>query len=354
MTTSSADLLAFALEAERRLLGPDAAAWLDRLEAERERLHHLLDELTQADDADRALRLVGALAKFWWMRGHAADGLPRVERVLRLSGGDGEPRGLALVGAGSLAYALGDFRAARAHYEAAVPLLRHLDLAHALDRAGMAARQLLDLDAAQVLHTEALTIQRAAGTPAGVALCLNNLGVVAFFLGDLDAARTAHREALALRREVGDVRGEASSLNNLGQVERLAGESLAARDLLERGLSLRQQLGDTWGEAGSHVNLAAVAIALGDLALARTQLREAVARFRAVGDPLGECECLEVAAELAHATGNAADSAALLAAATAGRERLPAPRPPVLQRFLARLGERASEEATEALLGRYT
>jgi tetratricopeptide (TPR) repeat protein len=365
------ELYALALEADRHLLGPQQGAWLERLEREREPLHALLEQFIAAGDGERALTLAGGLARFWWMRGHTAEGLERVGRVLALPGGSDAARAAALVGAGSLAYAAGDFRRARGHYEHALPLLRalgrELDLAHALDRAGMAARQLMELADAEALHTQALDIQQRAGAPAGRALCRNNLGVVAFFRGELDAARAYHQEALALREQAGDVRGTASSLNNLGQVARVAGDLDAARAWLERGLALRRQLADRWGVAGSQVNLTAVLARRGEVALARVQLREAVAGFRAVGDPLGVCECLEAGAELAHAEGRFADAVTFCASAALRRERLPAPLAPVHQRVLgellaearATLGEEAftaawreGQETGDAVLGR--
>ena len=345
-----------AREADRHLLGPEQSIWLERLDREREPLHMLLERFIDSGDSERALRLAGALARFWWMRGHTAAGRQRLERALQLAGGSGEARAAALVGAGSLDYAAGDFHWARRHYEGALPLLRatgrELDLAHALDRAGMAARQLMELADAQTLHTQALEIQRRAGAPAEQALCLNNLGVVAFFRGDFDSARTYHQEALDLRQQAGDIRGQASSLNNLGQVARFTGDLSAACACMERGLALRRQLGDRWGVAGSQVNLTAVHARLGDLTSARTHLREAATGFRAVGDPLGVCECLEAAAELADADNRFADAVKFLSAAAFRRERLPAPRSPLLERTvakeLAELRGTLSEEAFRA------
>jgi tetratricopeptide (TPR) repeat protein len=341
MGVDSDRLFALALEADRQLLGPDQAAWLDRLDQEREPLQALLDELVRSADSERALRLAGALARFWWMRRHTADGRERMGRVLSLPGGSDAARAIALVGAGSLAYAAGDFCGALRHYEQAIPLLRAVgpepELAHALDRAGMAARQLMELTDAHTLHAQALDIVRRAGTPAEQALCLNNLGVVAFFRGDLDAARTYHHEALALREQAGDVRGQASSLNNLGQVARFAGDLPAARRCMDEGLALRRTLGDRWGVAGSQVNLAVVSARLGDMAGARSHLREAMAGFREVSDPLGVCECLEAAAELAYTERRWTDAVRFLAAATDRREHLPAPRAPLFERVLAEL-----------------
>ena len=356
MDRDSEELYSLALEADRHLLGPEQSIWLERLDRDQEPLHLLLERFIDSGDSECALRLAGALARFWWMRGYTAAGRQRMERVLPLAGGSSEARAAALVGAGSMDYAAGDFHRARRHYEGALPLLRatgrELDLAHVLDRAGMAARQLMELADAQTLHTQALEIQRRADTPAERALCLNNLGVVAFFRGDLDSARAYHQEALTLRQRAGDSRGQASSLNNLGQVARFAGDLTTARACMEQGLALRRQLGDRWGVAGSQVNLAAVHTRLGDLAGARTHLREAATGFRAVRDPLGVCECLEVAAELAHADHRLTDAVRYFSAAALGRERLPAPRSPLLERTVAteltELRGTLSEEAFRA------
>src|SRR5262249_35794966 len=124
MRPDAAQLYALALEADRQLLGPDQAAWLGQLDREAESLYALLDQLIASGDSERALGLAGALARFWWMRGQPAAGRERLGRALSLPGGSDEARAAALVGAGSLDYAAGDFRAARHHYEQALPLLR--------------------------------------------------------------------------------------------------------------------------------------------------------------------------------------------------------------------------------------
>jgi tetratricopeptide (TPR) repeat protein len=354
------ELYALALEADRHLLGPDQREWLDRLDREQESLLALLERLVSSEDSERALRLSGALARFWWMRGHTAVGRQQMERVLALAGRSEDARAAALVGAGSLDYAAGEFRAARRHLEEAIALLRNLErpaeLAQALDQAGMTARQLMELEDAQALHAEALEIARRVGAPSGTqALCLNNLGVVAFFRGELDAARAYHQQALALRKQAGDLRGQASSWNNLGQVARFAGDLTLALSCMEHGLVLRRELGDRWGVAGSQVNLATVQALLGNVADARAHLESAETGFRAVGDPLGECECLEAAAELAHAEGRRTDAVRFYSDAAQRRERLPAPRSPLLERTvaedLARLREHLGEEVFQTAWG---
>ena len=188
------------------LLGPEQGAWLERLDGKREPLRALLEQFIASGDGERALRLAGALARFWWMRGYTTAGRERLERVLPLPGGSDAARAAALVGAGSLDYAAGDFRGARRHCERALALLRatgrELVLARALDQAGMAARQAMELADAQTLHTQALEIQRRAGTPAERALCLNNLGVVLRRQGKFPQSEAVFRELLSIRRRV--------------------------------------------------------------------------------------------------------------------------------------------------------
>jgi tetratricopeptide (TPR) repeat protein len=348
-------LITLALDADRNLIGPDQVLWLDRLDQQREQLDEHLDQLVAAGDSESALVLSGALARFWWMRGHTSAGRARMERVLALPSGSNEARAVALMGSGSLAYAVGSFREALRLQEEAIALFRTTDreqeMARALDQAGMAARQLMDLDTARSLHAEALKIQYRLGSAAEQALCLNNLGVVAFFCGDYITALSHHKGALWLRDQVSDLRGQASSLNNLGQVAGYLGNLTAARTAMEEGLKLRRQLADHWGVAGSQVNLAAVQARLGDLAAARMALREAVAGFRAVGDPLGLCECLEAAAELAHADKRLIDAIRCYSAAGDRRKQLPAPRSAVFEETvrqqLARLRDHVGDQAFE-------
>jgi tetratricopeptide (TPR) repeat protein len=348
-------LIILALDADRNLFGPDQGLWLERLEQHRQQLEEHLDQLVAAGDSESALVLSGALARFWWMRGHTSAGRARMERVLALPGGSNEARSAALMGMGGLAYASGVFREALRFQEEAVELLqasdRELDMARALDQAGMAARQSMDLEKARSLHAEALKILRRLGSAAEQALCLNNLGVVALFCGDFQTALFDHKRALWLRDQAGDVRGQASSLNNLGQVARFLGNLAAARTAMEEGLKLRRQLADHWGVAGSQVNLAAVHARLSDLPAARTALREAVEGFRAVGDPLGLCECLETAAELAHADKRLIDAIRCYSAAAFRRNQLPAPRSAVFEETvrqqLARLRDHVGDKAFE-------
>ena len=69
--------LALAEGAEHELWGPSAGVWLNRLEVEHDNFRTVLEWGLARGDAvgdETALRLTGALAWFWWMRGHFNEG----------------------------------------------------------------------------------------------------------------------------------------------------------------------------------------------------------------------------------------------------------------------------------------
>ena len=89
--------LALADEAFPNLLGTPGD-WLDRLEAEHDNLRAALDHLETSGDTQSALQLAGALYRFWWMRGHLAEGARRIELLLAADSRPTAARGRALHG----------------------------------------------------------------------------------------------------------------------------------------------------------------------------------------------------------------------------------------------------------------
>jgi tetratricopeptide (TPR) repeat protein len=353
-------------EASEKLLGPDQGRWLAELNDRKSELATLLRSHVDDGSAEQALQLGGRLAQSWWMSGHQREMHPLMKQVMTLlPHGSPDAQARALAGMGALEYALGNFDEARKLSEQSLPLLEKAgnltQLAHTLDRTGMAARQQGRLDDAVQFHARALHLHRQNPDALALqALCLNNLGVVEFFRGvDLNAARHHHTAALELRQQSGDVRGIASSLNNLAQVDRFQGDLPAALAKMQEALGLRESIKDTWGVAGSNVNLAAVQAGLGHIAEAEEHLSKAVAGFRVVNDTkLGFCECLEAGADLAMAKGQHAQAVELLASAKLRRDEVGSPRSPLLKRavdeHLQTLREVLGEPAFEAALFRAT
>jgi predicted ATPase/DNA-binding winged helix-turn-helix (wHTH) protein/Tfp pilus assembly protein PilF len=261
--------LALAEEAEPRLTGAEQGVWLRRLEDEHDNLRTALEWGLREHGAVGALRLCGALQRFWWTRGHLSEGREWCARALAAARTE-EPtavRAKALSAAGLLAYWQGDYPAARAHHEQCLAMRRQAgDRSGAgvsLNNLGMVARSQGEPDAARALYAESLTIKRELGDRFGSAATLNNLGNLAAEQGDYRASRTHHEESLAILREMGDRGTIATALENLGSVAYDQGELAAAHTLHVESLTMRRELGDTLGIVISLERLAAVAAAVG-------------------------------------------------------------------------------------------
>jgi tetratricopeptide (TPR) repeat protein len=93
----------------RTFVARDTMAVLDGFRAD---LAAAMDSATAAGDRPRAVRLVGGLAHYWYLRGRLREGRERIDRALALPGPlvDAEP--VAQLELANLAYQLGDAPAA--------------------------------------------------------------------------------------------------------------------------------------------------------------------------------------------------------------------------------------------------
>src|SRR5262249_50547353 len=76
----------FAERALPHLRGPDQGIWLQRLDAESANLRGALDIATQRLNAELALRLVNALAWYWFLRGRLGEGNRSLVAALTIDG----------------------------------------------------------------------------------------------------------------------------------------------------------------------------------------------------------------------------------------------------------------------------
>ena len=117
----AAHFATFAERAEPGLIGPEQAAWLNRLEADHDNLRAAIDWCVSDSehcDAETGLRLAAAAWRFWHIRGHLTEGRERLAAVLQRSesGGRTTHHAKALNASGVLAWNQGDYSAARSLY----------------------------------------------------------------------------------------------------------------------------------------------------------------------------------------------------------------------------------------------
>lgn len=276
--------------AEPALLGAEQVAWLERLAREHDNLRQALAWSLGSPPAPEGPRLAAALWRFWWMRGHLAEGRRWLERAAELLADDALPpdealRARVLTGAGVLAEKHGDYARATRALEGC------------------------------------LAIRRALGDQVGAAATLNSLGVVARARGDRGRARELFGASLEIRRALMPER-VAPLLSNLAAVLIEDGDYTEARALLAESLELARRQGDTLGVACALNILGTVALRQRDLGWAGAYLRQSVELFDQIGDQDGIAESLEGLAELALQLGDPLRVAALAGAAAGLREAI--------------------------------
>jgi predicted ATPase/DNA-binding SARP family transcriptional activator/DNA-binding CsgD family transcriptional regulator len=202
--------LAFAEEAERVLIGPSSLGWLNRLETEHDNLRAALRYFIDRGDAERGLRLAGALGEFWRVRGHLREGLRWLEAVLVADGGSASPaRVKVLTHAGWIAWERLDFERSTAFSEEALALSREFGdkegAAAALDSLGMVAiYDQMRADEAWALFEESLALKRELGDAAGIGRTLQRMGLISVVRHDFERATTLYEECLELAQKTDD------------------------------------------------------------------------------------------------------------------------------------------------------
>jgi predicted ATPase len=306
--------LTLAERGEAELTGPQQGEWLDRLESEHDNLRAALAWSREQNSAEAALRLAGALWRFWYTRGYLSEGrrwlaqalamvengLPVLQSEVAEQLSDGQARSSkalhakALNGAGGLAYAQGDYANATPLYEGSLTLRREINdqegVATGLNNLGALEYARSNYDRARQLYQEALELFRSLGNRTNVARLLDNLGLVAHDQGDDAQAQIYHEESLALRRVLDDKRGIAVVLTNLGEVLQDQGKSAQAIARYVESLSLRAELGDKEGIAYSLEGLAEVAGSRGQPKRAARLWGAASALREAIGAPIPPSE----------------------------------------------------------------
>jgi predicted ATPase/DNA-binding XRE family transcriptional regulator len=283
--------LALAEQAGRALTGPEALAWLARLDTEHDNLRAAL-RWARAHDDGAALRPAAALWPFWQQRGHLSEGRGWLREALAHSAAAGDPsvRVNVLIGAARLAIDQAAYDEAAERCAQAVALARELGdphmLAAAFNTRGLLARaQDRYADSARD-HRAALEQARADADRAGEAVALLGLAYAAMFTGDGPRAGALAEESLAAARDLGDRHTLAQVLSLLGWAAGNAGPGASGRaeTFGIEALGLFRVLGDTGGQADVLFMLGTFGINSGDYQRAARFFTDSLALLRERGD----------------------------------------------------------------------
>lgn len=275
--------LALAEVAAPHLDWSDQASWMLRLDPEHDNFRAALSWLLDQSDAERGLRLVGALSWFWNIRGYFLESRTWAQAFLNLPPASERSswRARAL---GTIAYSLyflGDYTQAR------------------------------------VFGDEALEINNETGDREGRARILIPLIITAFDSGDEQRHSQLSEDLLTTARDLGDQENVARALIRLGLGAMRHGESQRAVALYSESLEMAERLQNRATIGLALASLGDVYFQDGDLTRAAVAYRNSLAAYLDMQYARPIAHGLERLASVAFANGQAARSVRLYAAAAA-------------------------------------
>jgi predicted ATPase len=240
--------LALAEEAEPHLRG-NPGKWLDRLEREHDNLRAALDRLEGSGETQLVLRLAGALQRFWYLRGHLAEGRRRLESALTADERPTAALANALNGAALMALDGGDATTMKLRAEEALAL--HLELGDVWG-AAVARFQLGhatmhhsgDLRSAQQLFEESVRGFRELADEHYMLLATHGLAVAHYLLDEPDVARDLHEQELRSARALGNQRMLARALAQLAVIAVDQGRVDEVFSMLEEAARIDREVGE--------------------------------------------------------------------------------------------------------------
>lgn len=299
-----------------------------------------------------ALRMVGALGRWCYLRGRYSDGRSWAAAALQAAPTAApELRAPALASGGLLAFLQCDYVPARAQITEALTIYSDAGdlgrVAWATARLGAIGRELGNYDAAESAHLEAMALASTSGDSHGVAAQVNYLSFLAWLRGHFEQAEALGHEALVLMRQSGDSEGIIWALLNLGTTARYRGDLVAAELMLGQCLGQCEDLAFREGTAWALNQLGAVARRQGQLDRARGLQLASLAEHRELGDRWRAASVHDELAAVALDLGQLPQAARELGAADRLREEISAPVP------TAEVGERLATVAkVKQALGR--
>ncbi len=188
------------------LVGPAQVEWLDRVREDLESYRAALAWLIDHDRPAEAIDITLGLMFFWIIRGRAVEGSGWYERILNLPSLPPAVESRALLGAGAMAYSLGEIGHARTALARALALACDTGdmaiVANAENLLGRVDYSLGHLDAAREHYARSLERFRALALAWGIGNALTGMATVHLAIGDATSAERLLDEAISVLRPV--------------------------------------------------------------------------------------------------------------------------------------------------------
>jgi tetratricopeptide (TPR) repeat protein len=257
--------------------------WLEVLSHDHDNLRRAIAHLiTRPDDAERALRMLTALYRYWMIRANLAEWITLARPLLEHAGTEIPPpvRGRGLVAA-ALVSIYEDTSLARQLGETALEIGRSMDddYLRADATSVLAAISHFQGDHDPAAAEQALTLSRRIGDARLLGQALMCYGLAA--RKDPELARQLYREAIDVTRASGDHFVRYIAAANLATLDAAAGDSERGRQGFEEALELSESLG--YDDPLLFSELGLILLDAGDLEGARHQL---VSALRSAGTSL--------------------------------------------------------------------
>jgi pentatricopeptide repeat protein len=254
--------------AEPELLLQNPVHWQILLLAENDNLRAVVDWGKESGQAERALRLVGALFWFWYRVGLNSEGRDLATKALALpsTAHDQRARARALNTAGFLQCLQGDTTSAKQSLDEALSILSTSDdevsLSWTMQFLGLVLAYEKEYDRADAVFKEGLAIaRRLADTNPNNFLFFH--GDIDLLRGDVNRARKIYEESIDILRAIGNKGFLAYPLRRLGYLDLEQNDFSAAWKYFLESLQFNQETADKPGVTASLVSIAALAIRLG-------------------------------------------------------------------------------------------
>ncbi len=280
-------LMELAEQAEPQLFSQDGEMWLRRLDQEQANLRSALAWAESAGESEVALRIMGALADYWYLRGQIAQGAECLKRALAIPGNATAARAKALVGQTLMLMLQGDLRRAeKVGLEAREVAARagdRFNAACAIEYLGSIAQRQRRYAEALDLHRQALAIFTEYRALAWSMTSLCNLAWSSLGVGDTERATAYLNDLTSQVVETGDPHYERVGLLIAGDLSCALGDFETAHAHYARVFEACQ--GDRWLAADAIIGFAGIFAHIGLMDRAARLFGAAEALYAEFGVP---------------------------------------------------------------------